>query len=125
VEIVVQPDRKGGLTWYTDSSKTNKGTGAGVYCDGKERKLNFSLGQYTAVFQAEVYAIKACEVKKLDRNYKNWNIYILSDSQTAIKTHGKHRITSKLVWDCHQSLIQLTRHNIVQLQAMRGSTIDH
>jgi hypothetical protein len=26
-----EPDRKGGLIWYTDGSKTNKGTGAGVY----------------------------------------------------------------------------------------------
>jgi hypothetical protein len=25
-----QPDMKGGLAWYTDNSKTNKGTGAGV-----------------------------------------------------------------------------------------------
>jgi hypothetical protein len=24
------PDNKGGLFWYTDESKTNKGTGAGV-----------------------------------------------------------------------------------------------
>jgi hypothetical protein len=49
-----QPDRKGGLIWYTDNSKTNKGTGAGMYCDGTRRKLSFSLGQYTTVFQAEV-----------------------------------------------------------------------
>jgi hypothetical protein len=27
-----KPDRKGGLIWYTDGSKTNKGTGVGVYC---------------------------------------------------------------------------------------------
>jgi hypothetical protein len=27
-----QPDRKGGLIWHTDGSKTNEGTGAGVYC---------------------------------------------------------------------------------------------
>jgi hypothetical protein len=33
----------------------------------------------------------------------------------AIKALGKHQITSKLVWDCHQSLIHLARHNIVQL----------
>jgi hypothetical protein len=33
---------------------------------------------------AEVYAIKACAVEILDRNYKNRNIYILSDSQAAI-----------------------------------------
>jgi hypothetical protein len=25
------PDNKVGLVWYTDGSKTNKGTGAGVY----------------------------------------------------------------------------------------------
>jgi hypothetical protein len=40
-----QPDRKGGLIWYTDGSKTNKGIGAGVYCDGTRWKLRFSLGQ--------------------------------------------------------------------------------
>jgi hypothetical protein len=56
---VFQPDRKGGLIWYTDGSKTNKGTGAVMYCDGTRRKLSFHLGQYTTVFQAEVYAIKA------------------------------------------------------------------
>jgi hypothetical protein len=26
-----EPDRKGELMWFTDGSKTNKGTGAGVY----------------------------------------------------------------------------------------------
>jgi hypothetical protein len=30
-------------------------------------KLSFSLGQYTTVFQAEVYAIKACAVENLDK----------------------------------------------------------
>jgi hypothetical protein len=28
---------------------------------------------------------------------------------------GKHQITSELVWDCHQSLIQLAKHKRVQL----------
>jgi hypothetical protein len=46
-----QPDRKGGLIWYTDGSKTNKGTGAGVYCYGMETK--FQPWEYTTVFQAE------------------------------------------------------------------------
>jgi hypothetical protein len=45
-----------------------------------------------------------CAVEDLDKNYKNRNIYILSDSQAAIKALG-----------CHQSFIQLTRHNRVQL----------
>jgi hypothetical protein len=75
------------------------------------RKLSFSLGQYTTVFQAEVYAIKECAVENLDTDYRNRNIYILSDSQAAIKALSKYQIASKLVWGCHQSLIQLTRHN--------------
>jgi hypothetical protein len=52
-----------------------------VYCYETGRKLSFSLGQYTTVFQAEVYAIKACAVENLDRNYINRNIYILSVKQ--------------------------------------------
>jgi hypothetical protein len=62
-----------------------------------------------------VCAIKACAVENLDRNYKNRNIYILSDSQAVIKVLVKHQISSKLAWGCHQSLTPLARHNRVQL----------
>jgi hypothetical protein len=34
-----------------------KGTGTGVYGYGTRKKLNFSLGKYTTVFQVEVCAI--------------------------------------------------------------------
>jgi hypothetical protein len=34
-------------------------------------KLSFSLGQYAIVFQAEVYANKACTIENLDRNCEN------------------------------------------------------
>jgi hypothetical protein len=46
---------------------------------------------------------------------KNRNIYILSDSQAAIKVIGKYQNTSKLVWECHQSFIQLAKHNRLYL----------
>jgi hypothetical protein len=62
-----------------------------------------------------VYAISTCAVENLNRYYKYENIRILSDRQPAIKEHDKHQITLKLVWNCHQSLIQLARHNRVQL----------
>jgi hypothetical protein len=75
----------------------DKRTGPGVYCYGMGQKLGFRLRQYTTVFQAEVYIIRACPVENIDRN-----ICILSDSQAAIKALDKHQITSKLVWDCHQ-----------------------
>ncbi|PNF38780.1 hypothetical protein B7P43_G12820 [Cryptotermes secundus] len=93
----------------------NRSTGVGVYCYGTRRKLSFSLGQYMTVFQAEVYAIKACIMENLDRNYRNRKIYLLSDSQAALKALDKHQIKSKLVWDCHQTLMELAKHKSVQL----------
>jgi ribonuclease HI len=100
--------------------KQEKGTAAGVYCFRTRITLSFSLGRYKTVFQAEVYAIKACADDNMDGNYKNRNIYILSDSQAAIKVLCKYQITSKLVWECHQSLLQLARPNRVQLVWVPG-----
>jgi hypothetical protein len=40
--------------------------GAGVYCHASRQKLSFGLGSYTTVFQAEVYAFKACTVENLE-----------------------------------------------------------
>jgi hypothetical protein len=102
-----QPDRKGRLMWYTDGFKINKNTGAGVISYGTRWKLSFNLVQYTTVFQAN-----------LDRKYRN--IYILSDSQAAIKALDNYQIISKLVWDCHQSLLQLAKYNRVQLIWVSG-----
>jgi hypothetical protein len=81
---------------------------------------SFNLGHYTRVLQADVYAIKACTAENLGMKYKIRNIYILADSQAAIKALGKYQITSKLVWDCHQSLIQLAKHKRVQLTWVPG-----
>ena len=49
-----------GLVWYTDGSKMKEGTGTGVYAQSVKRRLSFSLGKHTTVFQAEIYAILAC-----------------------------------------------------------------
>jgi hypothetical protein len=40
-----------------------KHTGAEVYCHGTRRKLSFSTGKNTTVFQAELYAVKACAIE--------------------------------------------------------------
>jgi hypothetical protein len=54
------PLEKRGLIWYMDGSKINEGTGTGMYDCGMKQKFSFSLGLYAIVFQAKVYAIKAC-----------------------------------------------------------------
>jgi hypothetical protein len=87
---------------------------------GIKQSFSFSLGQYTTVFQAEIYAIKACADKNIGRCYRERNIYILSDSQAAIKSLDKCRINSKLVWNCRQSLVTLAEHNKVKLVWVPG-----
>jgi hypothetical protein len=49
------------------------------------------------ICQAEVYDIRACAIENLDRDYKNRNMYILSDSQAAIKALDCYQINSELV----------------------------
>jgi hypothetical protein len=97
---------KGIVVWYAYGSKTNEGTIAGVYRWGLKKGHSFCLGLHTMVFQAKIYAIKACIMENIEIHYKDRNVYILSDSQAAIKV---------LVWDCHQSLMKLAEHNSVQL----------
>jgi hypothetical protein len=48
------PDNKAGLVWYMDRSKTNEGTGTGVYKWGSRRGQSFSLGLHTMTFQEEI-----------------------------------------------------------------------
>lgn len=56
-----------GLVWYTDESKTNEDTGAGVYIWGSRRRHSFIPGLHTTVFQAKVYTIKAHVMKNITR----------------------------------------------------------
>jgi hypothetical protein len=110
---VLYPLRQGSLIWYTDGSKTDEGTGTEVYGHGMRQKCSFSLGR--SVFQAIVYAIKACAEENTKRGYRNRNIYILLNSQAAIKALDNCKIYSRLVWDCHQSLMTLAVCNKVYL----------
>jgi ribonuclease HI len=56
----------------------------------------------------------------IEKGYTDRNIYILSDSQAAIKALDSFQINSKLVWDCHQSLVKLAEHNRIQLVWVLG-----
>jgi hypothetical protein len=68
-----------------DGSKTDKHTGAGVYTWGSRRGHSFSLGLHTTIIWAEIYATKACVMENIEKGYTGRNIYILSNSQAAIK----------------------------------------
>jgi hypothetical protein len=81
----LNPNNKGGLVWYTDRSRTNKSTDAGMYRWGSRKENSLSLGLHATVFQAEIYAMKACIMEGTEKCDMDRNIYIPSNSQTAIK----------------------------------------
>jgi ribonuclease HI len=50
------------------------------------------------------------------------NIYVLSNSQAAIKALDRFHMNSKLYWDCLQSLVRLAEYNRIQLVGVPGHT---
>jgi hypothetical protein len=100
------PDNKQSLVWYT-SSRPIKALVLGCK-DGAQEGGTACLGLHTTVFQAEIYAIKACITEDIEEGYTGRNIYILSDRHAVIKALDSFKINSKLVWDRHQSLIKMT-----------------
>ena len=101
------------LVWYTDGSKMKTGSGAGIYT--KDCSISESLGQYATVFQAETYAICTCAQVNIDRDTTSKTIYILSDSQAALKALDSCRVDSGLVLNCMKTLNRLGRKNRVVL----------
>jgi ribonuclease HI len=79
------------------------------------KNLILVLGSTKQFSRQKCMPLQHAQLRNLDKNYKNRNIYNPSDSQATIKALGKYQITSKLDWDYHQSFIQLAKHNIIQL----------
>jgi hypothetical protein len=76
---------KEGPVWYTDGSKTNKGIGAVAYRCGSKRGHSFNLVLHTAVFQADIYGIKAFVIQNTVKDNMGRNIYIVTAKQ-SLKT---------------------------------------
>ena len=80
------PFERGSMVWYTDGSKTIDGAGIGIHGNGLT--LSKSLGAHATVFQAEMHAIELCARLGIDRGLNSARIYIVSDSQAALKAIG-------------------------------------
>lgn len=105
-------------TYYTDGSKMDGNTGAGIHGCGLDQSL--SLGVHATVFQAEVFAILACARELVQSNEINRKISIFTDSQAALKAFDKPQISSKLVRECVQELSYLGTRNKLRLVWVPG-----
>jgi ribonuclease HI len=97
-----------------------EGTGAGVYGQSVKRRLSFSLGRYTTVFQAEIYAIVACAYEIKSHNRPEKYISICSDIQAALKALQAVRTTSPLVHQCKEALNDISARHVVGLSWVPG-----
>jgi ribonuclease HI len=88
------------LMWYTDGSRTDSGTGSGIYGLKANESYSFSLGKFASVIQTEIYAILQCAYENIRWVYKNKRILIFSDSQAAVKALSGLKVTSRLVVEC-------------------------
>ena len=84
------------LIWFTDGSRTDLGTGSGIYGLKPNKSYSFSLGKFASVFQTEIYAILLRAYENI-RAYKNKRIFIFSDSQAALKALSGPKVISRLV----------------------------
>ncbi|XP_017479147.1 PREDICTED: uncharacterized protein LOC108368746 [Rhagoletis zephyria] len=111
--------KPGAEVWHTDGSKLEDGkTGAGIF--GPNFKRSIPMGSYPTIFQAEIHAIDICGRECLRRGTSSKNICIMSDSQAALLALRSHIITSKLVYDCLNTLNGLGSKNTVLLGWVPG-----
>lgn len=91
------------IVFYTDGSKKDGRTGAGIF--GPGIKAWIPMGEMATVFQAELMAINECARRCLRRrNLGSRTVLIASDSQAALKALRSSVIKSKLVLECRKFL---------------------
>ena len=94
------------LIFYTDGSKRYGGVGAGVY--GPSCELYEPLGSTPSIFQAEIYALELCARHCLQREDLDGRaVFILSDSQAALRAISSTSFSSRLVFSCYAILTDL------------------
>ncbi|CAH2090524.1 unnamed protein product [Euphydryas editha] len=106
---------------FTDGSKTESGTGYGVFSEDLNIQIATPLGAHNTVYQAECMGIIAAASATLVRKVKDYSIRILSDSRSVLQALQSHSITSRLIYNCHQSLMEVrNNNNNVTLQWIKG-----
>ena len=100
---------------YTDGSRTNDGTGAGVFLDSWDQGISLGLNHYNSVFQAELFAILIAATDPRVCLARRKRILICSDSQSALRAISAYEYDSVLVGECRMALERLSVRNNVRL----------
>ena len=100
---------------FTDGSKTEEGTGAGVYSKRLDLSCSFRLPDECSVFQAEVLAISEAARAIALRELPGYGIVLYSDSRAALGALASRVTNSRLVRMCQKNLNDLSLRHCVTL----------
>ena len=84
----------------TDGSRTVEGTMAGVCWQSVGRRVRITLGKYTTIFQAEVYAVLAFVYEIQTQIRPEKYVSICYNSWAALKVLRASKRKSPLVQQC-------------------------
>lgn len=105
---------------YTDGSRMDMRSGAGVYCKQPAISTSLALGRYVTVFQAEVLAIEEAMATCKSLDIRGKDVVVCSDSQAAIRALVKPEVTSAIVKDCKHLCQCVREQNNVRLMWVPG-----
>ena len=117
------------ITIYTDGSGLDNKLGYGYYISTNKNKTKIAescgrLPDFCTVFQAEVTVISGACSKLKELDIANKNIYILSDSSSAINTLNKCVINSVTLVECLSKISELASNNSISLSWAPGHCND-
>ena len=99
------------------------GYGYHISTNKNKTKITESCGRlpdFCTVFQAEVTAISAACSKLKELDIANKNIYMLSDSSSAINTLNKCFMNSITLVECLSKISELASNNLISLSWVPG-----
>ena len=107
-----------------DGSKMEDGrTGLGAYIklpNGKSHTISEFTGRLTTVFQAELRAVETAAIEIIHTNPSDGDVFILVDSQAALKALASNPHVSKTVIATHTALNRLAERRQVFLNWIPG-----
>jgi ribonuclease HI len=105
---------------YTDGSKTEHGSGCGVYSTSLKLKIKWAMGKHANVVQTELNGIYIAAKEISSKNISGKNICIYTDSRQALLALERPRITQGSVLECHEALVKASDNNTVKLKWIKG-----
>lgn len=107
---------------YTDGSRTDTGTGAGIYFESWRFGFSLPLSDDNTVFQAEMAAINSAAAVLEEKEIKNTTVIIHTDSRSSLVALSNKEIKSRLVLNMALKLNRLsTRKGLsISLRWVKG-----